>query len=687
VTEVAPHVGRRARREAEGRQPLADTPPTRTPYGSEPAFDSSHAGGRPGPAPDTSLFAPASAGAAAESLTGYLPPAVGGPAPAWHPDAAGYARPYGYAPSPTEGHLAPSPGLPGRAPAPGYRAPAGYAPSLTSTPPALPRAAASGPATAPPGWRPPAAPPGAAPSVAAPPAAGPPAGAPRPPARPDDAPGGPDQAADGRGRHATEWGEGFEHVVGWTLLGSLVPGVGMIAAGRRILGGVIAGSCLLVALAGAAVLVLSDPVLLIARLLLTHPERLTYVAGAMVLLAVLWGAHVVATNLFLRRFATLTGRQSTLSWALVAAIVGGGVAGTVVQAQNVQLGADTINSIFSDGGGLSSAARRPDTTKVDPWANTPRVNVLLIGSDAGADRTGLRTDSLIVASIDTRTGRAVLFSLPRNLEHVPFPPGTPQARDYPDGYYCAQDACMINALWQFGMEHKDQYYKGVKNPGLKATVDGVEQTLGLTIDQYAMVDLRGFMQFVDAIGGLDVNVTKRIPVGGHRDPATGRSTGVTSYIEKGRQHLDGYRTLWFARSRSDSDDFERMRRQRCVIGAVTQQIDPQTVALNITGILKAAKDNIRTSIPTSDLDAWVALALKVKKGAVQSVAFTNKIITPGNPDFELIKTKVQDALKAPVAKPTPSATTPSAATPSPTTKKKPAPVAETGDAVDVNQVC
>ncbi|HEY6797617.1 MAG TPA: LCP family protein [Kineosporiaceae bacterium] len=497
-----------------------------------------------------------------------------------------------------------------------------------------------------------------------------------------------------RGRHATGWGEGFERVVGWTLLGSLFPGSGMIAAGRRTLGWMIAGFCLVLLVAGVAVLVLTDPVVFVARVLLTHPERLTYVAAAIVLLALLWATHVVATAVWLRRFATLTATQSVLSWILVAVVAGTGVAGAVVQGQSLQLGADTINSIFSRSGTLSTSAKRPDTTKVDPWGNTPRVNVLLIGSDAGADRTGLRTDSLIVASIDTKTGRAVLFSLPRNLEHVPFPEGTPQARDYPNGFYCAQDACMINALWQFGEEHKNQYYKGVKDPGLRATVDGVEQALGLTVDQYAMLDLRGFMQFVDALGGLDLNVSRRIPVGGHRDPRTGIAVGVTSYIEKGRQHLDGYRTLWFARSRSDSDDFERMRRQRCVIGAVTQEIDPQTVALHITSILTAARDNIRTSIPTSDIDAWVTLALRVKRSKVESLAFTDRVITPGNPDFNLIHDKVKQALAKPTSTPSPSASPSASASPSPsatakhrTTPKPTASTSETGDAVDVANVC
>jgi LCP family protein required for cell wall assembly len=248
---------------------------------------------------------------------------------------------------------------------------------------------------------------------------------------------------------------------------------------------------------------------------------------------------------------------------------------------------------------------------------------------------------------------------------------------------------MINALWQFGMEHKNQYYKGDKNPGLTATRQGVEQALGLNIDDYVMVDLRGFMGFVDAIGGVTINVARRIPVGGHRG-ADGVERGVTSYIKPGRQLLNGYQALWFARSRSDSDDFERMRRQRCVIGAVTQQANPQTIATHLSGIMQAAKDNIRTSIPLNQLDAWVTLTMRVKKAHVRSLTFTNSVIASGNPDFDKMHDLVQKALVPPAATPKPSAS--ASASPSSTKKastRKPTakPTPEGSTAVDVNQVC
>jgi LCP family protein required for cell wall assembly len=502
----------------------------------------------------------------------------------------------------------------------------------------------------------------------------------------------PSGGAPARGRHATGWDSGFDRIVGWTLLASLVPGSGLIASGRRSIGWLILGSCVATTTAGVAFVFLGDPVGFVAKEVLARPERLTYAAAAIVVLGVLWATHLVVTNLSLRRFASLTGAQSALSWTLVATLAVGGVGGAAMAGKDVQLVQEMLAGVFDNGDALSQKAKRPDGAKADPWQNTPRVNVLLIGSDAGASRTGVRADTIIVASVDTKTGETVLFSLPRNLEHVPFAPGSRQAEDYPDGFYSPDHSAMLNALWQFGVEHADQYYKGEKNPGLTATREGVEQALGLTIDEYAMVDLRGFMQFVDAIGGVTINVKRRIPVGGKRDARTGREVGVTSYIEKGRRELGGYEALWFARSRSDSDDFERMSRQRCVIGAITAQANPQTIALSLPGIMRAAKDNIRTSIPLKHIDAWATLALRVQKAHVRSLPFTNTVIAPGDPDFEKMRELVRAAVTEPPPVATPSPTPSAAASASPPKQKpragtSPSVRVDPEKAVDVKAVC
>ena len=156
-----------------------------------------------------------------------------------------------------------------------------------------------------------------------------------------------------------------------------------------------------------------------------------------------------------------------------------------------------------------------------------RANLLLIGSDAGADRAGVRADSVILASIDTSTGATTLVGLPRNLSHVPFPPGTPQARAFPHGFACgAADPCLLDNLWQFGELHPD-WYPGA-HPGLDAVQQGVEQATGQRVDAVVGLDLAGFARLVDAVGGVTVDVRRPVPVGGHVGPGGSRGSRSTS---------------------------------------------------------------------------------------------------------------------------------------------------------------
>jgi LCP family protein required for cell wall assembly len=293
---------------------------------------------------------------------------------------------------------------------------------------------------------------------------------------------------------------------------------------------------------------------------------------------------------------------------------------------------------------------------------------------------------MIVASINTKSGDAVLFSLPRNLERAPFPAGTPGNLAWPEGFNCG-DECLLNAVWTWGSTNAG-YKKESKNPGLRATQDAIEGVTGLKIDTYAMLNLKGFAQFINAIGGLRVNVDERLPIGGNSE----HPEQTSGYIEKGKnQKLDGYETLWFARSRWSTNDFDRMRRQRCVIGGVVSQSDPVKLALAFPKIAAAAKNNISTGIPQKDLEAWVELSTKVKGASVRSLPFTDQVIQSRvNPDFDQIRLLVKNALK-PVKKATPKpAATPDASASTGTTvkKKKTTKTAiDPSKAQDVNEVC
>ena len=125
-------------------------------------------------------------------------------------------------------------------------------------------------------------------------------------------------------------------------------------------------------------------------------------------------------------------------------------------------------------------------------------------------------------------------------------------------------------------------------------MEGVEGITGLKINYYAMVNLQGFRSMVQAVGGLTLNVRDRIPIGGVGGPVTG-------HIEPGVQQLNGFETLWFARSRESADDYSRMARQKCVMNAMLQQLSPTTVVTKFEAIADASEKLVTTDLPASEL--------------------------------------------------------------------------------------
>ncbi len=263
-----------------------------------------------------------------------------------------------------------------------------------------------------------------------------------------------------------------------------------------------------------------------------------------------------------------------------------------------------------------------------------RYNVLLLGGDAGETREGLRPDSLTVASIDEDTGRTVLFGLPRNLEDVPFPEGTPMHAEFPSGFDCA--GCYLNSVYTWATEHADLFAPETDDVGAYATKNAVEAATGLKINYYAMVDLRGFRELVDAVGGVTLTVPEPLPVG--------RTGAIQGWIEPGHRRLNGYETLWFARSRATSDDYSRMARQKCVMNAMLNQLSPRTVLTQFQDIAEAGKDTVTTDIPAAELDTFLQLAVKARRLPVDSVSFVPPTVQTYDPDYDQIHAMVERAV-------------------------------------------
>ena len=269
----------------------------------------------------------------------------------------------------------------------------------------------------------------------------------------------------------------------------------------------------------------------------------------------------------------------------------------------------------------------------------------MLGGDGGPDRIGIRTDTNIVASIETRTGNTVLFSVPRNLQNIPFPPESVLAKAYPNGRYAGpgdQLEWMLDSIYQ-NVPAQHPTLLDSDSPGADATKLAVSGALGLRIDYFVLVNLQGFRELIDALGGITVNVNYRVPKGGQAD--AGLLPG--GWIEPGpNQHLDGFDALWFARSRYGADDYQRMERQRCVIKAIIDQADPVRLLVRYEALAQTTKNIVLTDIPTALLPAFVDLSLLVKDARnVTSVAFTNRLIDSAHPDYGQIHAHVQEALQ------------------------------------------
>ena len=260
-----------------------------------------------------------------------------------------------------------------------------------------------------------------------------------------------------------------------------------------------------------------------------------------------------------------------------------------------------------------------------------RYNVLLLGGDAGPDRAGTRPDSVNLASIDAKTGRTVLISLPRNLQNVPFPAGSASARALPRGFSCG-DKCLLNAVYQWGGEHP-AYFPGVRDPGAEAMKQAVEAITGLKVNYYVLIDLQGFRSMIDAVGGIELTVASRVPIGGETSPISG-------WIAPGKQHLDGFHALWYARSRATTSDYDRMARQRCVMTAMVNQLDPGTLLKNFQQIAAAGPKVISTDIPAADLPNFIRLGELAKRRRIESVQFVPPLIVPKRPDYSVIRARV-----------------------------------------------
>ncbi|WP_327056792.1 LCP family protein [Glaciihabitans sp. GrIS 2.15] len=422
----------------------------------------------------------------------------------------------------------------------------------------------------------------------------------------------------------------------WWLVGLnlLIPGSAQILAGNRRLGRFGVGATFLLwglGLVGILVWFFAHTVILS---IVTNPIGLTVIQVVLAAYTVLWILLTLDTLRLTRLIATAPAmRPAIAALSILALAVTAGAAGYgAVSAGSAR---NAVTSIFA---GSEVAA-----------PVNGRYNFLLVGGDAGPDRTGLRPDSTSVASIDATTGATTIIGIPRNMEHIQFAKGSPLYGPFPQGYNCG-DQCLLDYLYTYGEEHKSLYPTAASkgsSPGIEALKDAAEGVTGLSIQYYGLIDMQGFSELIDALGGVTIDVPAKLAYG----PVT--ATEPYGTFEAGPQHMDGYLALWYGRSRYKGSDYERMARQRVVQEAMLKQFQPSIVLTKFQDIAKAGAQVVKTDMPSAALPGFVDLGNKARKLSVTHLELVPSTFNQNKPDYE----KLHAAVKA--------ATTPLAATPAP----------------------
>ncbi len=408
-----------------------------------------------------------------------------------------------------------------------------------------------------------------------------------------------------------------------TLGSAVLWGLAHLWVGRRVVGAMLMAVHVAIVTTVVAALVTSETELL--SLIVQLGWLWAFTLGAILYAAVT--VAVVIRSYRLVRPESLSGAARYLSALAVGLLCAMVIAPMAYAARLAYLSHSVVTSVFT-----ASATPIP----VDPWKGRDRLNILLIGADAAANRIGIRTDSMTVASIDTRTGATVLFGLPRNLENVPMPPG-PAHRRFPYGFGGEPPYTpgMLNEIFQYAEDYPDMVPgvpKGKRGPTLlKETISAFT---GLDVSHYVMVDMFGFAKIIDAMGGVKVTIKAPIVYGRQNE----------GLIPPGTRKLSGEEALWFGRARTYSDDYVRMGRQKCLMNAVTKQADPVTVLKSFEQLADATANAVSTDIPQELLPNLIELSEKVKHSKIKSFQFVPPLIDTGNPDYDLIKNKVAAVL-------------------------------------------
>ena len=439
------------------------------------------------------------------------------------------------------------------------------------------------------------------------------------------------------------------------LLSFLFPGLGQAYAGQRRLALVFAAPVLLLVLAVVAVATL------FAAQLRNELLSSSFLVGAIVLdlglmawrlasigqagLAIGLAAEGPSAHPHVAQ-ARRAGSLTIVALLLVTTIGMHAWAGLVIGRIDATLADVFTEGIASPGGG--GPLNRPEYR----WDGTQRVTFLLLGIDAGENRQEALTDTILAVSIDPVARTAVMVSVPRDTGFVPLP----DRSVYPDGVYPLK----INQLSTEAQQDPATWCPDLPASttvcGLRTLERAIGLYLGLPIQYFATVDLQGFADLIDAVGGVRLCLDGELVDPEYSGP-TWPGRGIT--LPAGCTQYDGVHALAYSRirkgwlqrpdgTRETQNDFKRADRQQQVLLQLRAKFAQADLVFALPRILQAVSETVHTDFPRSKAGDLASLLPLITGPHIERVVlgYPGFVDLPQNPDVNYLLTPRREAVRA-----------------------------------------
>ena len=243
-----------------------------------------------------------------------------------------------------------------------------------------------------------------------------------------------------------------------------------------------------------------------------------------------------------------------------------------------------------------------------------KIIVMIMGVDEREGDVG-RSDTLMIATLDPKKKKAALLSIPRDT----------RVKIRGHGFD------KINAAYAYG--------------GHALTQDTVEDLIGVHMEHHILINIKSFKKIIDAIGGVDINVEKRM----YYEDVWDDDGGLLIDLQPGLQHMDGDTAITYVRYRDEEGDIGRIRRQQKFMQAVMDKITSPSIIPRIPSIIKEVVGSVQTDLSVKQLIEFATSLKDAQKSGLQAEMLPGKPmyidgVSYWIPDLGRLRTTVANTL-------------------------------------------